>query len=266
MGSRRTMPRWIALAAFCAHALGCGSDSTSLRGGDGGGLGADATATDDAGPGGATDDSGGGIGTVDASLLPIVFGGTGGGTGSCLGLGAGCTTAGDCCSSDCVGGVCNYPACTSDRRMHDERGMLQPDLHGWNVRVAEHDVQDAWQRMRVGHRVLLEALLERDVPGLVLLWSGGGCVLDGIGLLHQLVHDRGGRDARHLRGQPAERAGQLRGRRWPDLRRVRHGRGCRAQWRRVACVRGSLLQPRVRALGPHRGARLSAGERLPRGG
>src|ERR1019366_9230976 len=51
---------------------------------------------------------------TDPTLTPGVFGGTGGGSGSCLGLGAGCTTAGDCCSGDCAGNVCRYPACGSD--------------------------------------------------------------------------------------------------------------------------------------------------------
>ena len=52
---------------------------------------------------------------VDASLTPTVFGnGPGGAPGSCLGLGAGCSAAADCCSGDCTGGACTYPACTSD--------------------------------------------------------------------------------------------------------------------------------------------------------
>jgi hypothetical protein len=49
----------------------------------------------------------------DANLSPDVFGG-GPGTGSCLQLGASCNANGDCCSSDCINGFCNYPACQSD--------------------------------------------------------------------------------------------------------------------------------------------------------
>jgi hypothetical protein len=114
MGSR-TVFAWVAFAAVCAHAAGCGSDSTSFRG-DAGPL-ADATAGrgvqqgDDAGFI-AGDDAGPGSG-ADASLTPTVFG-NGGAPGSCLGLGGGCSVGSDCCSGDCSGGVCSYPACTSD--------------------------------------------------------------------------------------------------------------------------------------------------------
>jgi len=71
----------------------------------------------DVGDGGA--DAGlagdGGVGSFgDAHLSPDVFGG-GPGTGTCLQLGASCHTAGDCCSSDCENGFCNYPACQSDK-------------------------------------------------------------------------------------------------------------------------------------------------------
>src|ERR1019366_626241 len=100
-----------------AWATGCGSDG-AINGPDAGAHGPDATAASDTGPSGNDDASGSGDGGVgagpDASLTPGVFGGTGGGSGSCLGLGAGCTTAGDCCSGDCAGNVCRYPACGSD--------------------------------------------------------------------------------------------------------------------------------------------------------
>jgi hypothetical protein len=76
-----------------------GSDRTDI--GDGG---ADAGLAGD-----------GGVGSFgDAHLTPDVFGG-GPGTGTCLQLGASCHTAGDCCSSDCANGFCNYPACESDK-------------------------------------------------------------------------------------------------------------------------------------------------------
>jgi hypothetical protein len=59
-------------------------------------------------------DGGSDTGVVgDANLTPGVFGG-GPGAGSCLQLGASCNVDGDCCSSDCVNGFCNYPACQSD--------------------------------------------------------------------------------------------------------------------------------------------------------
>jgi hypothetical protein len=55
---------------------------------------------------------------LDARLSPDVFGGGGGagrnGMGSCLELGASCKVNGDCCSSDCANGFCNYPRCQSD--------------------------------------------------------------------------------------------------------------------------------------------------------
>jgi hypothetical protein len=116
--SSRIVLVWIAFAALCGYAVGCGSDPTAISAGDGGRL-PDATAVD--APGGGDDvsvfpgDDSGSPGSPDASLTPMVFGGGGGGTpGSCLGLGAGCSTAADCCSGDCTGGACTYPACTSD--------------------------------------------------------------------------------------------------------------------------------------------------------
>ncbi len=108
MNSRSALASGIAFALLLGAPLGCGSDGTSVGAGDAGHA-VDATALD-----GAPGDDAGGPGVTDASLTPAVFGGTGGGTGSCLGLGAGCTTAGDCCGGDCAGGVCSYPACTSD--------------------------------------------------------------------------------------------------------------------------------------------------------
>jgi hypothetical protein len=49
----------------------------------------------------------------DVNLSSGIFGG-GPGAGSCLQLGAACKTDGDCCSSDCANGFCNYPQCQSD--------------------------------------------------------------------------------------------------------------------------------------------------------
>jgi hypothetical protein len=83
-------------------------------------LGHDATGADDTGAiqGSSGSSSGSGdSGGTGSPLSPGVFGGTGGTgnpTGSCLGLGAGCAAGADCCSADCEGNVCRYPACTSD--------------------------------------------------------------------------------------------------------------------------------------------------------
>ncbi len=111
MGSRSVLA-WVVVVALCWGPMGCGDDGGSLGGGDGG------HANDATGGGFGGDDGGrgvtGGGGVTDASLSPSVFGNTGGTPGSCLGLGAGCSTAGDCCSDDCAAGVCDYPACTSD--------------------------------------------------------------------------------------------------------------------------------------------------------
>jgi hypothetical protein len=77
--------------------VACGGSSSNNNGGGGGadaGLGGDGALS-------------------DAHLVPEVFGG-GPGTGACLQLGASCKTNGDCCSSDCVSGFCNYPSCQSD--------------------------------------------------------------------------------------------------------------------------------------------------------
>ena len=115
-GGRRPRVAFISVAALAVLTIGttgCGSSGSSPGARDGGVQGADATATDDAGVPGAPD--AGGAGVPAGSLTPGAFAGTGGGTGSCLGLGAGCTTARDCCGGDCAGGVCQYPACTSDR-------------------------------------------------------------------------------------------------------------------------------------------------------
>jgi hypothetical protein len=109
MGSRPTAVWCFAFAAIALamHGAGCGGNGAGLGPNDGGPRqGVDATAPDDAA--GATG------ATRDASLLPDVFAGTGGASGSCLGLGAGCTSGVDCCSGDCAAGVCSYPSCTSD--------------------------------------------------------------------------------------------------------------------------------------------------------
>jgi hypothetical protein len=99
---------------------GCGgSDRAGI--GDGGA---------DAGLGGSS--SGGDAGTFgDANLTPDVFGG-GPGTGSCLQLGASCHVAGDCCSSDCVNGFCNYPACQSDNLPCTSNGQCCSQTCGSN--------------------------------------------------------------------------------------------------------------------------------------
>ncbi|HEY8039539.1 MAG TPA: hypothetical protein VIF15_07085 [Polyangiaceae bacterium] len=75
--------------------VGCGGSNNSGAGADGGD---DGTAGDDGG-------------LSDANLVPDVLGG---GNGSCLALGAACKSGGDCCSTDCANGVCDYPACQSD--------------------------------------------------------------------------------------------------------------------------------------------------------
>src|SRR5580698_8351672 len=109
MLTRRALVWLLAFSGLGVWSTGCGTEGGSI--GDGGARGADAAAADDAGGFGTGPGPGG---SVDASLTPDVFGGTGGGSGSCLGLGAGCTTAGDCCGGDCTGNVCGYPVCTSD--------------------------------------------------------------------------------------------------------------------------------------------------------
>ncbi|HEY1691458.1 MAG TPA: hypothetical protein VGG39_04830 [Polyangiaceae bacterium] len=80
----------------------CGGSKASGTGsGSDGGQGSDAgLGSKDGAPG-------------DANLSPDVFGG-GPGVGTCLQLGASCKSNGDCCSTDCVNGFCNYPACQSD--------------------------------------------------------------------------------------------------------------------------------------------------------
>jgi hypothetical protein len=80
--------------------VACGGSNGADSGIDGGGLDANL------GDGGAAG---------DANLNPDVFGpGEGGAPGSCMKLGSGCMTNGDCCSGTCTSGVCDYPACTSD--------------------------------------------------------------------------------------------------------------------------------------------------------
>jgi hypothetical protein len=83
---------------LAVSAAGCGGSSAS-------------SVTSDAGADGTLGSNQGGL-AGDGSLLPEVF--AGGGGGSCLKFGAGCSINGDCCSGDCSGGTCTYPACTSD--------------------------------------------------------------------------------------------------------------------------------------------------------
>jgi hypothetical protein len=109
MGPRSATNWVLAFTALAACLTGCGSEGSSPGEADGGR--GDATAGGETSVGLGDD---GGIVDVDASLTPGVLANTGTGLGSCLGLGAGCATGGDCCSGDCVAGVCNYPACTSD--------------------------------------------------------------------------------------------------------------------------------------------------------
>jgi hypothetical protein len=104
MSLRKHAPLWLTgvVVALITSFFACGgSKGSGVGGGADAGLGSD----------GNIGDAVGGFG--DALLSPDVFGG-GPGTGSCLQLGASCKTNGDCCSSDCVNGVCNYPACQSD--------------------------------------------------------------------------------------------------------------------------------------------------------
>jgi hypothetical protein len=92
------LPAGVAILALTGL-VACGSSNGTTAGGTDGG-GEDGTVGDAGFQG-------------DANLSPDVFGG-GPGTGSCLQLGASCKTNGDCCSSDCVSGFCNYPQCHSD--------------------------------------------------------------------------------------------------------------------------------------------------------
>ena len=266
MGSPRMMPRWIALAALCAHALGCGSDSTSIRAGrwwrpqrrrdrsGRHGLGCAPVTIRVAGS--------------EPSTRPCsrpYSGERAAGPGAAWAWGPVARPAADCCSSDCVGGVCNYPTCTSDRGACTTNGeCCSQTCTAGMCAPLNTTCKTLGNACGSGAECCSTLCSNGTCQASSFCGQARGCVLDGIGLLHRRVHDRGRRDARHLRRQPAERAGQLRGRRRPDLRRVRRGRGCRDQRRRVARVRGSLLQPRVRALGAHRGARLPAGERMPR--
>jgi hypothetical protein len=87
---------WSGAGVGAIGVAGCGGNSSTLSASD---AGNDATATGDAGHG-----------STDGGLGPGLFSGDGG----CLKLGGACSTAGDCCSGDCTGGTCGYPACTSD--------------------------------------------------------------------------------------------------------------------------------------------------------
>ena len=161
-----------------ASAAGCGSDGSSVGGPRRGRAPTRPRATrggTDAGPRWAArrrfGDAAG-----DASLTPGRLRGHGRRPpGSCLGFGcrmlrrratAAAATARRRLRLPCVH--------VGPRGVHGERELLQPELRRRDVRAAQHDVQDARQPVRGGRRVLLEALLERDVPGLVVLRSGGG--------------------------------------------------------------------------------------------
>src|ERR1700722_17991306 len=101
---RPALPALLILAGLfvASRLLGCGGSGGTATGNDhdGGNL------TD-----GSIVGDGGFVG--DANLSPDVFG-SGPGMGLCLQLGASCHTDADCCSSDCVNGSCEYPACHSD--------------------------------------------------------------------------------------------------------------------------------------------------------
>jgi hypothetical protein len=111
------LAKLLTLVVLMASHVGCGSDGSSVGGGDAGPR-ADATAVDAAERDAELGDGAsrfGGDAAGDAALTPGVFAGTpDGGQGSCLGFGAGCSKASDCCGDDCVGGVCDYPSCSSD--------------------------------------------------------------------------------------------------------------------------------------------------------
>lgn len=147
--------------------------------------------------------------------------------------------------------------------VHVERELLQSELRRRDVRVAQPDVQDPRQRLRLQRRLLLEAVLKRSVPGILVLQSTRRRVLCGHGLLHRHLQQDHGADARHVRGLIAGRTSELRscGRTalrgyWPwGQRGVRGGH---------SGLRWALLQSRVCALGAHRRARMPAGKRLPR--
>jgi hypothetical protein len=96
-----------AMAAMAMGAAGCGNNGSSA-GAEDGSVGVD---------GGSVD---GGGGATDAHLSPEVF--SGGGSGSCLGLGSACTGTGDCCSSACANGACAYPSCRSDNQSCSTNG------------------------------------------------------------------------------------------------------------------------------------------------
>ena len=101
------LPAGVAILALTGL-VACGSSNGTTAGGTDGG-GEDGTVGDAGFQG-------------DANLSPDVFGG-GPGNGSCLQLGASCETNGDCCSSDCVSGFCNYPACHSDNTACTSNGQ-----------------------------------------------------------------------------------------------------------------------------------------------
>jgi hypothetical protein len=86
----------------------CGGGSEAITSHDGG-IG-DATLGDSQAVGVAEGGGGGGEGGGGGG--PVVFNGDGG----CLTLGSACAAGSDCCSGDCVGQSCSFPACTSDTR------------------------------------------------------------------------------------------------------------------------------------------------------
>ena len=195
--------RWalgIALAALSGGAFGCGGSASSLVGADGG-RNADATAPNNTQFAG---DSGAGVAPGAGSLTPAVFGGGSGGTASCLGLGGGCASGGDCCSDDCEKGVCSYPACTSDHGACAANGdCCSQKCSGGTCAPAQHDVQDARQPVRLRRRVLLGPLLERHLPGLVVLRPGRRRVLG-------RARTAAPEPARSPRARPSGRAGRPR--------------------------------------------------------
>ncbi len=264
--SSRIVLAWIAFAAMCGYAAGCGNDSTAINGGDGGHL-TDATA-DGQGDDGAVfpgDDSGA-IGTTDASLTPTVFGGGNGGTpGSCLGLGAGCTTGADCCSGDCTGGACTYPACTSDHGACTSNGNCcsQSCVSG-TCAPLNTTCKTLGNQCTKGADCCSNLCSGGTCQASSFCGQGGDSCASAADCCTQMCTKAAGATLGTCGASPPSgpaNCGVVDGQ---TLRRLGRRRRHRPQRLRTARVRRPVLQPLVRSVGSDRRARLPARERMPR--